>query len=115
MKYLKQFMIIIIISFFGEVLNRLLPFPVPASVYGMVLMFLCLYTGIVKLWQVEKAAGFFIKIMPVLFVPAAASLITAVGILSDYMIEVIVIILVSTLIVMAVTGKIAQFIIERDK
>ena len=42
MKYVKQFGIILLISFAGEALNYLLPLPVPASIYGLVLMFLCL-------------------------------------------------------------------------
>ncbi|RAZ95809.1 CidA/LrgA family protein, partial [Klebsiella oxytoca] len=47
MKYLKQFLIILVISFIGEVLKALLPLPVPASIYGMVILFVCLVTGVI--------------------------------------------------------------------
>ena len=56
MKYVKQFVIIIAISFIGEFLKYLLPLPVPASIYGMVLMFVALLTGILKLDDVKDTA-----------------------------------------------------------
>ena len=46
MKFLKQFSIILFISFLGEILHTLIPLPVPASVYGLVLMLAALVTGI---------------------------------------------------------------------
>ena len=49
MKYIKQFILILAISFAGELRKYLLPLPVPASIYGMVLMFLALLTGVIKL------------------------------------------------------------------
>ena len=49
MKYVKEFGIILIVSLVGELLNYFLPLPVPASIYGLVLMFLCLMLGIIKL------------------------------------------------------------------
>ena len=49
MKYLKQFLIILAISFIGEILKYIVPLPIPASIYGMVIMFICLQTKILKL------------------------------------------------------------------
>ena len=72
MKFLRQFMIILLLSFLGEVLKMFIPLPIPASVYGLVLMLLCLVTGILKTSQVKEAAFFLIEIMPVMFIPAAA-------------------------------------------
>ena len=77
MKYVQQFSIILLISVIGEILKTFLPLPVPASVYGLVIMLLALLTGILKLDQVKGAADFLVEIMPVMFVPAGAGLITA--------------------------------------
>ena len=66
MKYLRQFCIILLISALGEGLHILLPLPVPASVYGLVLMLGTLTSGILKLEQVEDAADFLVEIMPVM-------------------------------------------------
>ena len=72
MKFLRQFMIILLLSFLGEVLKMFIPLPIPASVYGLVLMLVCLMTGVLKTSQVKDAAFFLIEIMPVMFIPAAA-------------------------------------------
>ena len=64
MKYVKQFAMILLVSFVGELLNYLLPLPVPASIYGLVLMLVCLLTGIIKLDAVRDTACFLIEIMP---------------------------------------------------
>lgn len=115
MKYLFQFMIIAFISFVGELLNHLIPLPVPASVYGVVIMFLCLLTGLIKLEQIEEASGFLLNIMPVLFVPAAVNLITVFGDIKGSLVQIVIITLVSTIVVMAVTGVVSQAIIKKRK
>ena len=56
MKYVKEFGIILIVSLVGELLNYFLPLPVPASIYGLVLMFLCLMLGVIKLSDVHDTA-----------------------------------------------------------
>ena len=66
MKYVKQFMIVLFISFLGEVLKYVLPFPVPASIYGLVLLFLCLETGLLRLSAVEDTAKYLVEIMPLM-------------------------------------------------
>ena len=81
MKFLRQFMIILLLSFLGEVLKMFIPLPIPASVYGLVLMLVCLMTGVLKTSQVKDAAFFLIEIMPVMFIPAAAGLIDSWGVL----------------------------------
>ena len=114
MKYIKQFMIILLMSVLGGVLNWLIPLPIPATVWGMVLMFLALMTGLVKLDQVEDTADFFMGIMPMLFVPLAVGLMDTWHILADYLLPIVIIVAVSFFICYAVTGKTADFIISRS-
>lgn len=115
MKYLKQFGIILLISLLGEILYHILPFPIPASVYGLVLMLLALLTGICKVDQVKEAADFLIEIMPVMFIPAGVGLLTSWKILQPIWFPVTVITVVTTVLVMAVTGRVTQRIIRRGK
>lgn len=115
MKFLKQCGIILFFSFLGEILNALIPLPVPASVYGLVLMLLALQTGVVKLEHVKETAGFFIEIMPVMFIPAGVGLITSWDVLKPMGIPVITITILTTIIVMAVTGIVTQILIRRRK
>ena len=115
MKFLKQFLWILLISFLGEVLRALIPLPIPASVYGLVLMLAALKTGLLKVAQVRGAAEFLIEIMPVMFIPAAVGLLTAGDALRPICVPVLVITVMTTVIVMAVTGRVTQTIIRREK
>ena len=113
MKFLRQFMIILLLSFLGEVLKMFIPLPIPASVYGLVLMLVCLMTGVLKTSQVKDAAFFLIEIMPVMFIPAAAGLIDSRGVLRPLIVPIMIITVVITVFVMAVTGRVAQMIAQK--
>lgn len=115
MKYVKQFAIILTISFIGEILNRVIPLPVPASIYGMVILFTCLQTKVLKLSSVRETGKFLIEIMPIMFIPSAVGLIDAWGVLEPIWVSVVTITLVTTIIVMGVTGRITQFVIRNGK
>ncbi len=77
MKYVRQFVIIMFLSFLGEILKAVIPLPIPSSIYGLVLMLLVLKMGIVKLEDVKDAGNLFIDIMPLMFIPAAVGLLDA--------------------------------------
>ena len=116
MKLLRQFLIILLLSLVGEGLHALLPLPVPASVYGLVLMLLCLCTGILRLDQVERASDFLIEIMPGMFVPAAVGLTESWEQLRGVLVPVLVIMVLTTVLVMVVTGHVTQFVMKwREK
>lgn len=112
MKFLKEFSIILAVSFLGEALHALIPLPIPGSVYGLVLMLLALCTHLLKLDQVRGAAGFLIEIMPVMFIPAAVGLLDAWGELRPVLVPVAVAVVVATPLVMAVTGKVTDGVIH---
>lgn len=114
MKYLFEFAIIAIITFLGELLNFLIPLPIPASIYGLVLLFAALCTKLIKLRQVEHAADFFLTIMPVMFVPPTVNLMTRWDVLKDNLFGLLLTCILSTVVVMAVTGSIAQLLIRRS-
>lgn len=112
MKYVKQFSIIMIISFMGECAKALLPFKIPASVYGLVIMLIALMTGIIKLEAVKDTAEFFIQVMPVMFIPPSVGLITAWPLIKDMLVPFCVTAVITTIIVMVVTGHVSQLIIR---
>lgn len=115
MKYLKQFGIILTVSFLGEILKALIPLSIPANIYGLVLMLLALMTNIIKLSDVKETAYFLVEIMTVMFIPAGVGLMAAWGSLKEILIPVIVIIPVTTVIVMAATGRITQLVIRLER
>ncbi len=115
MKYLKQFVIILAVTCAGEIIRQFVPLPIPGSIYGLVLMFVFLCAKVIRLEDVKDTALFLIEIMPVMFIPAAAGLIESWGDLKPILIQTIVILVVTTVIVMAVTGKTAMFMIRREQ
>ena len=115
MKLLYQFGVILAVTFVGELLYALLPLPIPAMIYGLIVMLICLGTKVVKLSQVKIAADFLIDIMPPMFIPAAVGLIVVWGDLKEILIPVVVITCLSTVIVMVCTGKVTQTLIRRKQ
>ena len=115
MKCLKQFLVILVIAFAGEVLKYIIPLPIPASIYGLIILFVGLLTGLIRLEQVREAGKFLIEIMPVMFIPAAVGLLESWGVLQPMFLPVIIITLVSTVVVMAATGISSQLIIRLGK
>ena len=83
MKYVKQVLVILAFTALGELLAALIPFPIPAAIYGIVLMLIALGTGVLKTEAVKEAASFLTGIMPILFVPPAVRILEYWGIGGD--------------------------------
>ena len=115
MKYLKQFFIILAVSFAGEVLKYIIPLPIPASIYGLVIMLFLLGTKILSFECVRETGLFLVEIMPVMFIPAAVGLMDAWGELKPMLLSFSVITLFVTVLVMVCGGHAAQFIIRHDR
>ena len=115
MKYIRQFLIILCVSFIGEALRFVIPLPIPASIYGLVLMFAALCTGVIKLESVKETANYLIEIMPLMFIPAGVGLLEAWGTLKQVFVPVLVITVVSTVLVMGVSGRVTQSVIRKGK
>lgn len=115
MKYIKQFGIILSVTLLGELLNAAIPLPVPASIYGLVLMLTGLMTKLIPLHEVKETGKFLLDIMPLLFVPAAVGLIDTWGVLRPVIVPVTVTVLVSTVAVMAASGRATQAVIRFSK
>ncbi len=115
MKLFKQFTIIIALSFIGEVLHALIPFPIPASIYGILLLFLLLERRILQVDDVKEVSDFLIFIMPLLFVPAAVGLIDTWDELQASLTAYVTIIIAVTLIVMIATGLITQWFLRHSR
>ena len=115
MKYLKQFLIILVISYAGELLKYVLPLPIPASIYGMVILLVGLLTGWIALDAVKDVGKFLIEIMPVMFIPAGVGIMSSWGILKPLILPVSIIKVVKIVTVMAATGKVSQWVIRKGK
>lgn len=115
MKYLSQFLIILGFSLAGEALQLLLPFPIPASVYGIVLLFAALCLGLVKPGQVKEAGGFLVSLLPVLFVPPAVGILENWGLIRGDAAAIVLLVLASTVLVFGISGAVTQWLMGRGR
>ena len=109
MKYLRQIGVILLVSFIAELVRLLIPAPIPASIYGLIILFLCLQFRIVKLESIEETGNFLLAIMPLLFVPPTVGLIDKWQAAPAFLL-----IIFGTLATMVATGAAAQFFLRRQ-
>lgn len=115
MRYLFQFGRILAFCFIGEVLHAVLPLPVPASVYGLLLLLLALCSGIVRPEQVRETGLFLTGIFPLLFVPAAAGVMELWAELGVMLLSAVIAIVPVTVLVFAAAGRTTQALIHRKE
>lgn len=108
MRYLYQFARIMAFCFLGEILHEVLPLPIPASIYGLILLLAALKTGLVKLEQVKEVGNFLTGIFPLLFVPAAVGVMELWGELGEMIIPILLAIVPVTILVLASAGRTTQ-------
>ena len=112
MKYMFQLAIIFGISFIGELLNAMLPLPIPASVYGLVILFVLLCTKIIKLEQVETVAEYMMAIMPLFFIEPTVGIMNSYGLVKGKILPLFIACFLSFAAVIVVTGSVSQGIIR---
>ncbi len=115
MKYLLQFCRILGIAFFSEILHEVIPLAIPASIYGIVILFILLETGLLKLDKIRETGKFLIEIMPVMFIPAAVGLVQSWDIITPSLAAYAITTVLSTILVMGVAGLVTQSIIRKGK
>ena len=115
MKYLHEAVIIAAVTFAAEIIKFFIPLPVPASIYGLILLFVLLKSGVVKLEQIEHVGGLLLELMPLLLVPASVSFLTVLDTIQGMLLPVLIMGLIGTMAVMCVTGHAAQWVIRRGK
>ena len=114
-KYIKQICIILSICLIAELMEYLIPLPIAASIYGLVLMLIALVTKIVPLKEVEGVADFLTENMAIMFIPPTVGIMASIEEMKAMLVPLVVISVVSTLLIMTVTGRVTQAILRRKK
>lgn len=104
MKIIKQVGIIFSICWLGTVIEHLLPFAFPASVIAMLLLLLCLLTGILKVEHIQEKSDFLLGNMAFFFIPAGVNVINYLDILKTSWFPLLVICTLTTVITFAATA-----------
>ena len=115
MKYLTQFFWILLFCALGELLAAVIPFPIPAAIYGLVLLFLALSLKLIKLEQVADAANYLISVMGVFFVSPVINILAYWGVIKPNLGAICVIILVTTVLVFSVSGLVTKVLLRKEE
>ena len=110
MKFISQFIIIIAFTFIGELLHFFIPLPIPASIYGIVLLFICLMMKWIKVAEIRETSTFLIAIMP-----AAVGLIDSWAAIRSHILQYAIVTIVSTFAVMGAAGRVTQRLVRSNK
>ena len=113
MKYLRQILLIFLFSFLGELLHALIPWPVPASIYGMALLFAALWFKILRLEQIKASGDFLVSILSLLFVAPLVNLLDCWALIRDQLLAIVLIVLASTVLCFAVSGLVTEGLVRR--
>ena len=113
MKYLTQFLIILGFTLAGEALQRIVPLPIPASVYGLILLFLALCFKVVKLEQVKDTGAFLTSILPILFVSPAVGIVEDWALIRNDLIPILLLLVASTVLTFGIAGRVAQAFLKK--
>ena len=113
MKHIKQLLIILAFTLLGEALTYLLPLPIPAAIYGLVLMFIALCTGLLKPHHIDETARFLLQVMSILFVAPTVGILANWGLIAPELVPIAVIVVVSTVVVFSVSGLVTQWLLKK--
>ena len=114
MKYVKQLGVILGFSALGELLQFLLPFPIPASVYGMVLLFAALATGVLPKEAVQDAGTLLVAVLPLLFVVPIVGLVSSFELIARNLPAIVITIVLPTVLTFAVAGLVTQKLLKKE-
>ncbi|MBS4539030.1 CidA/LrgA family protein [Clostridium sp. D2Q-11] len=115
MRILRQFGIIIGIFMVGEFINNILHVPIPGNIIGMVLLFIALHSKVIKLEMIEEVSEFLLKHLAFFFIAPGVALIALLDRLSSVWLSFGLILIISTILVMGITGVVVQQVIRRGE
>lgn len=110
--FFHQVSVISIVLLISKMIESFMPIPMPASVIGLILLFICLCTGIIKLGQVEKVGTALTDNIGLLFVPAGISVVKSLGLIAENPVLILGLIFISTLLLLLCTGFFSQVIVK---
>lgn len=114
MKYLSQFLIILGFTLAGEALQRIIPLPIPASVWGIALLFTALCLKLIKVEQVKETAAFLSSLLPLLFVSPAVKIVEDWALIREDLLGIALVLIATTVLTFAVSGRVAQAFVKKE-
>jgi len=114
---ISQFLIYATILFISHIISvgfsMILPnFPIPTALIGLILLFILLSMGIVKLEQVENISTLLISIIGLLFIPSGISLVSSLDLFKNEGLQIIIVVVLSTIAMLAGVAYATKFVLK---
>ncbi|GFP75118.1 CidA/LrgA family protein [Clostridium sp. YIM B02505] len=110
MKLFRELLIILVIFFIGEFISKTFNLPIPGNIIGMLLLLVLLLTKVIKLSYIETISNFFLDHLSFFFIPAGVGLLTSMDVLKSSWGRILIVCILSTIIMIAVTGFVIQLV-----
>ncbi len=115
LKYLGQFCIIALFSFIGEVLHALIPFPVPAAIYGLILLTAALLLKWIRPDQIRETSDFLVQLLPLLFVAPLVGIVNSAPLILKNLVPILIVVVAGTTVTFAVSGGLVQLLLRKRR
>ncbi|WP_028857610.1 CidA/LrgA family protein [Psychrilyobacter atlanticus] len=112
---IKQYAIIFMVTYLGEMISKSINFPFPGPVIGMLILFILLERKLIDVDFVEKGANNILLNLAIFFIPPGVGLISALDLLNGNVLKIVVTMILTTIITMVTTGLTVQYLINRRK
>ena len=109
MKYIRQFGIILLFSLAGDLCHAWIPLPIPASIYGMLLLLFAFAAKLLKVEAVRETGLFLVSLLPLLFVIPTVGLMGCWDVIRTDVFKIAVLIIVTTVITFGISGILTKF------
>ena len=114
MNFIGQLLYVLLFSGLGELLAAVIPLPIPAAIYGLVLLLIALCLGIVKVETTSRVTHFLIGMLPLLFVSPGVSILRYWNVVRSEILAICIITIVSTVVVFSVSGLVTKFLLKKE-
>ena len=112
MKLLREMLLVLAIYFVGDFISKGLHLPLPGNILGMIILLILLCTKIVKVENVDNISTFLLDHLAFLFIPAGVGVLNAMNVLNGNITKLLIVVITSTMVIMAVTGTIVQAVMK---
>lgn len=112
--FIRGFLIILLFLSFGKLISAYLPIPFPASIIGLILLFIALSTSLVKVEWITMSGNFILKYMALLFIPIGVGLLNYFDLIVSHWLVIVLSLLFTTLFIMFVVGHLYQYLSKKE-
>lgn len=112
---IREFLIIFIVNYIGIIISQVCRLPIPGTIIGMLLLFILLYTKLLKLSSIERAGNFLLLNMTIFFLPPAVKLLDTMNLLKNGTLKIMFLVIFSTILTMVITAKTVEYLIKRSE